>query len=73
VAGLLLAKAMASLPAGKVERVLGASWPAWLNWQTTDEQLAAALGIPMPGVPVPALPPPAGASPPAQAQNPLCT
>ena len=73
VAGLLLAKAMASLPEGKVERVLGASWPTWLNWHTTDAQLAAALGIPMPSVPVPASPLPPGTSPPAQAQNPLCT
>jgi hypothetical protein len=72
-AGLLLAEAMTSLPAGRVDSVLGANWPTWLNWHSTDAQLAAALGIPMPRVPAtaPAVPP--GASPAAQAQNPLCT
>jgi hypothetical protein len=47
-AGYLLAKAMTSLPAQKVSRVLASAWGRWLNWRTTDAQLAAALGLPMP-------------------------
>ncbi len=50
-AGYLLAAAMTRLPEQKVARVLTDSWARWLNWHTTDAQLAAALGIPMPGVP----------------------
>jgi hypothetical protein len=70
--GYLLAREMTSLPASRVARVLGAAWPAWLNWHTTDARLAAALGLPLPQVPVPALPPvtsPAAALP----QAPVCT
>jgi hypothetical protein len=74
-AGYLLAKAMTSLPEQQVSRVLRDAWARWLNWHTTDAQLAAALGIPMPSVPAPPqrststdtsnnVPPP---------QNPLCT
>ena len=72
-AGFLLAKAMANLPQGKVESVLRASWPAWLNWHTTDARLAAALGIPMPAVattPGAGVPPPGAPQPPP---SPLCT
>jgi hypothetical protein len=69
--GFLLAKAMTSLPEGKVESVLRAAWPTWLNWHTTDAQLAAALGIQMPKVPAPPLPP--SANPAAQQQSPVCT
>jgi hypothetical protein len=50
-AGYLLASAMTSLPEQKVARVVTDSWARWLNWHTTDAQLAAALGIPMPRVP----------------------
>jgi len=51
--GFLLARAMTSLPSGKVESVLDRAWPTWLNWRTTDAQLAAALGIPVPVVHIP--------------------
>jgi hypothetical protein len=47
--GYLLASAMTSLPARKVSRVLADTWGTWVNWHTTDAQLAAALGIPAPG------------------------
>jgi hypothetical protein len=49
-AGYLLAKAMTQLPEQKVSGVLAGAWSRWLNWHTTDAQLAAALGIPMPSV-----------------------
>jgi hypothetical protein len=69
-AGFLLAKAMANLPQAKVESILRAAWPAWLDWHTTDARLAAALGIPMPAVsPLPGVPPGAPQPPP----SPLCT
>jgi hypothetical protein len=70
-AGYLLAQAMTGLPEGKVKSVLAAAWPTWLNWHTTDAQLAAALGIPMPSVPT--LPGPPGADLGAQPQHPVCT
>jgi hypothetical protein len=65
-AGYLLADAMTSLPEAKVAAVLRDAWSRWLDWRSTDVQLAAALGIPLPGVP--ALPsalakPPPGAPP----------
>jgi hypothetical protein len=56
-AGYLLASAMTSLPEQKVAYVLKSAWATWLNWHTTDAQLAAALGIPMPTVPAPPAPP----------------
>ncbi len=69
-AGFLLAKAMANLPQARVESILRAAWPAWLNWHTTDARLAAALGIPMPAVAaLPGVPPGAPQPPP----SPLCT
>jgi hypothetical protein len=73
-AGYLLADAMTGLPAARVAAVLRESWERWLNWRSTDAQLAAALGIPMPSVP--ALPsalaaPPPGAPP--GPQSTLCT
>jgi len=80
-AGYLLASAMTSVPEQKVAHVLKSAWAIWLNWHTTDAQLAAALGIRMPGVPSPpALPrtprpgvtivqPGPGSGP----QSPLCT
>jgi len=49
-AGYLLAHAMANLPEQTVRHVLMDAWGRWLNWHTTDAQLAAALGIPMPSV-----------------------
>jgi hypothetical protein len=52
-AGYLLAHAMTSLPEQKVANVLKDGWSRWINVRTTDAQLAAALGIPMPKVPVP--------------------
>ena len=52
-AGYLLAHAMTSLPQQKVSRILNSAWATWMNWHTTDAQLAAALGIPMPSVPLP--------------------
>ena len=78
-AGYLLASAMTNLPEHKVAHVLTSSWATWLNWHTTDAQLAAALGIRMPSVPAPPAPPRTpqpgmtterpGSGP----QNPLCT
>jgi hypothetical protein len=55
-AGYLLATAMSRLPEQQVSHALQSAWPQWVNWHTTDAQLAAALGIPMPAVPKP-LPP----------------
>ncbi len=52
-AGYLLASEMTSLPEQKVAHVLADAWGRWLNWHTTDAQLAAALGIRMPSVPLP--------------------
>jgi hypothetical protein len=76
-AGYLLASAMVRLPEQKVARVLAGAWGRWLNWHSTDGQLAAALGIRMPSVPAPAMPPggtPIGrAGPGSGPQNPLCT
>jgi hypothetical protein len=73
--GFLLAESMTSLPASRVERVLDAGWPVWLNWHTTDARLAAALGIPMPSVSTGVSPPPATAPGPGSGppQAPLCT
>jgi hypothetical protein len=80
-AGYLLASAMMSLPEQRVAHVLKSAWATWLNWHTTDAQLAAALGIRMPAVPappapprtskpgIPIVPPGPGAGP----QNPVCT
>ena len=56
-AGYLLASAMTSLPEQEVAHVLKSAWATWLNWHTTDAQLAAALGIRMPAVPAPLAPP----------------
>jgi hypothetical protein len=56
-AGYLLASAMTSLPEQEVAHVLKSAWATWLNWHTTDAQLAAALGIRMPAVPAPPVPP----------------
>jgi hypothetical protein len=56
-AGYLLASAMMSLPEQKVAHVLKSAWATWLNWHTTDAQLAAGLGIRMPAVPGPPAPP----------------
>src|SRR5215470_14732132 len=76
-AGYLLANAMTSLPEQKVARVLKDAWGRWLNWRTTDAQLAAALGIPMPGLPAFLTPHPrrgvSTAPPPSNEQDPLCT
>jgi hypothetical protein len=70
-AGYLLADAMTRLPAQQVSRVLKNTWGRWLNWHTTDAQLAAALGIPMPRVQAPS--PPPGSATGSGPQNPLCT
>ena len=79
-AGYLLANAMTSLPEQKVAHVLKSAWATWLNWHTTDAQLAAALGIRMPSLPAPGsprtpkrgttiVPPGPGSGP----QSPVCT
>jgi hypothetical protein len=71
-AGFLLADAMTRLPQQKVSQVLTSGWATWMNWRTTDAQLAAALGVPMPSVRTPGplpLPPGPGNAP----QSPLCT
>lgn len=75
-AGYLLASAMTGLSRQKVTHVLAGAWGRWLNWRTTDAQLAAALGIRMPSIS--ALVPPAsistgGPGPVSGPQNPLCT
>jgi hypothetical protein len=77
-AGFLLAKAMTALPEQQVKRVLAGSWATWLNWHTTDSQLAAALGIAPPSVPViPSGIPGPGAhilsNGPAPQSSPVCT
>ncbi len=81
-AGYLLARAMTSLAPQKVSQVLKSAWPTWMNWHTTDAQLAAALGLRMPSVPLPpflrpGFKPPPGATiarqPGPQPQAPLCT
>jgi hypothetical protein len=50
-AGYLLAQAMTNLSAARVTSVLSTDWATWASPQTTDTQLAAALGIPMPAIP----------------------
>jgi hypothetical protein len=50
-AGYLLASAMTRLPEQRVAHVLAGAWGRWLSWRTSDAQLAAALGIPMPSGP----------------------
>ena len=74
-AGYLLASAMMSLPEQKVAHVLKSAWATWLNWHTTDAQLAAALSIRMPSVPAPPTPEPGMTivQPGSGPQNPLCT
>jgi hypothetical protein len=78
-AGYLLASAMTSLPEQKVAHVLKGAWATWLNWHTTDTQLAAALGIRMPTVPAPPVSPRTPqpgitiVQPGSGPQNPLCT
>jgi hypothetical protein len=80
-AGYLLASAMTSLPEQEVAHVLKSAWATWLNWHTTDAQLAAALGIRMPTVPAPPVPPRtsqpgmtiAQPGPGGGAQSPVCT
>jgi hypothetical protein len=76
-AGYLLAAAMVSLPQQKVSHVLASAWGRWLNWHTTDAQLAAALGIPMPSISALVPPPPPGQTtghgPANGPQSPLCT
>jgi hypothetical protein len=52
-AGYLLASAMTRLPKQKVVHILTDGWSRWVTVRTTDAQLAAALGIPMPRVHVP--------------------
>jgi hypothetical protein len=64
--GYLLAREMTSLPPHKVSHVLADQWGEWLNWHTSDAQLAAALGVPM--LSVPTLP-----APPNGPQAALCT
>jgi hypothetical protein len=73
-AGYELASAMTSLPQHQVSRVLTGAWGAWLNWRTTDAQLARALGIPMPRLrPFPSGPPGGAPGAAGGAQSPLCT
>ncbi len=69
-AGYLLASEMTRMPPRKVSRILAGSWSRWLNWHTTDAQLATALGLPVPAVATPPLPP--GAAGPGN-QFPVCT
>jgi hypothetical protein len=73
-AGYLLASAMSRLPEHRVARVLKDAWATWVNWHTTDAQLAAALGIPMPSVPtLPKPRPGVKITTVAGPRNPLCT
>ena len=74
-AGYLLASAMTRLPQQKVIRILSGGWATWLDWHTTDAQLATKLGIRMPAVP--SFPPPSSGGTTVQGQggpqDPLCT
>jgi hypothetical protein len=75
-AGYRLASAMTSLPQQRVAHVLTGAWGRWLNWRTTDAQLAAALAIPMPSVPAMTPHPPPGRVAPGPGpgqQSPVCT
>jgi hypothetical protein len=79
-AGYLLASAMTSLPEQQVSHVLKNAWASWLNWRTTDAQLAAALGLPVPSVhasvPLPpggTVAPGPGNAPQSPPESPLCT
>jgi hypothetical protein len=75
-AGYLLADAMTSLPVQKVSQVLAGAWGRWLNWRTTDVQLAAALGIRMPSTSAPVRLPPGKMIAPGPVNGPpapLCT
>ena len=75
-AGYLLANAMTSLPEQQVSHVVKHAWGKWLNWRTTDAQLAAALGLPMPSVGNSVPLPPAGSAAPGPGnapESPLCT
>ena len=71
---------MTSLPEQQVSHVLKNAWGRWLNWRTTDAQLASALGIPMPAVrtsvPLPPggrVAPGPGNAPQSPPESPLCT
>jgi hypothetical protein len=66
--GYLLASKMVDLPPAKVARVLDGEWSTWLNWRTTDAQLASALGIQAPNINVP--PPPTNPRPGVRTANP---
>jgi len=69
-AGYQLANAMTGLPEPKVSHVLASAWDRWLNWHTTDTQLAAALGLRVPSASAPLSLPPGPANGP---ESPLCT
>ncbi len=69
-AGYQLASAMTGLTEPKVSHVLASAWGRWLNWHTTDAQLAAALGLRAPSASAPLSLPPGPANGP---ENPLCT
>jgi hypothetical protein len=49
--GGALADAMLRLPRQRVEAALATDWPGWLRAAATDQQLAAALRIPLPPAP----------------------
>jgi hypothetical protein len=68
-AGYLLARELTTLPAAHVAQVLAAEWTTWLDPHTTQEQLAAALDVPVLNPPTLPPPPPAGNRPP---KNPVC-
>ena len=71
--GYLLANAMTSLPEAKVSQILAGAWGRWLDWHTTDAQLAAALGLALPRVPAaPAVPAAPGPAAGPALQSPLC-
>ena len=73
-AGYLLASAMTSVPEQRVSHVLTDAWGTWLNWRTSDAQLARALGVRMPSVRSFPPGPSGGASGAASAaQSPVCT
>jgi hypothetical protein len=59
-AGYLVAKEMTSLPVQRVAQVLDDGWAKWANGDTTDSQLAAALGVAMPVLPAPTFRAPPG-------------
>jgi hypothetical protein len=72
-AGYLVAQEMTTLPTQRVAQGLDSTWAKWANWNTTDTQLAAALGVAMPTVPAPTFRAPPGQAVVLPQPQPVCT